>query len=338
MAITRTVIGAPSPYCKAESAYLMNTIETTVGVDTGKNHLDVHILPADESFQVENSPAGIRQLIRSLRTLRPTRIVIEATGRLEAPFVCACHKAKLPVVVANPTQVRRFAQATGQLAKTDRLDAQIIAMFGQTLKPEPMPAKERGMEIVSDLLARRSQLLEMRTMEKNRLGILPKALHAGLKRHINQLDKELERLETAIDHAIGQVPAWADKVQILTSVKGVGKVLAYTLLSDLPELGELNRREVASLVGVAPLNKDSGRYSGKRSIRGGRSRVRTVLFMAIMSAIQSNPRIRAHYQRLVAAGKPKKVAMVACMRKLLTTLNAMIKSGELWNPQPASIH
>lgn len=313
----------------------MNTLETTVGVDTGKHHLDIHILPHDESFQVTNDAPGIREALKRLKRLAPDRVVIEATGRLEMNFVCACHKAKLPVVVANPTHVRRFAQATGRLAKTDRLDAHDIARYGAVLRPQPTQAKPEDLKLISELLARRTQLLDMRTMEKNRLGILPQSLHRSLKRHIKQLSDELARLDKMLDEAVAQSPDWSEKKEVLMSVNGVGKVLAYTLLSDLPELGHLNRREIAALVGVAPMNKDSGGFSGKRRIRGGRSRIRHVLFMAIMSAMQSNPRIRAQYERLVAAGKPKKVAMVACMRKLLTILNVMMKTGERWRAQPA---
>lgn len=311
----------------------MNTHETTVGVDTGKHHLDIHIHPHALGFQVANDAAGIREALKRLKPLAPDRIIIEATGRLEMGFVCACHKAGLPIVVANPTHVRRFAQATGRLAKTDRLDAQDIALFGATLKPEPNQVKPEELSLISELLARRTQLLDMRTMEKNRLGILPKSLHSSLKRHIKQLTQELQKLEKLLDVAVAKVPVWAERRDLLMSVNGVGKVLAYTLLSDLPELGHLNRREIASLVGVAPMNRDSGGFSGKRKIRGGRSKIRHVLFMAIMSAMQSNPRLKAQYERMVAAGKPKKVAMVACMRKLLTILNVMMKNGEHWRPQ-----
>ena len=311
----------------------MNSQETTIGIDTGKQHLDVHILPHGESFQVSNDTRGIREAIKHLKPLAPKRIVIEATGRLEMAFVSACHKAHLPIVVANPTHVRRFAQATGRQAKTDRLDALDIARYGAALKPEMTRAKPEELQLISELLARRTQLLDMRTMEKNRLGILPKSLHRSLNRHIKQLSDELARLDKMIDQAIEQSSEWTEKSELLMSVNGVGKVLAYTLLSDLPELGHLNRREIAALVGIAPMNKDSGGYSGKRRIRGGRSRIRHVLYMAIMSAMQSNPRIRDQYERMVKAGKPKKVAMVACMRKLLTILNVMMKNGEHWRTQ-----
>lgn len=309
--------------------------EINVGIDTGKHHLDIHIRPLGEYFQVENNASGIRQALQRFKQIKPDRIVIEATGRMEMPFFIAATKAGLPVVVANPTRIRRFAAAAGRLAKTDQLDARDIAHFGEALKPEPTPLKDEKIRLISDLLVRRSQLVEMRSMEKNRLSILPKSLQASVRRHIKQLSDELTRIEKQIDQAIDKVPEWAQKRDLLLSVNGVGKVLAYTLLSDLPELGELNRKEIAALVGVAPMNKESGGYSGKRQIRAGRARIRTVLFMAIMSGIQSNPKFKAQYQRMVAAGKPPKVARVACMRKLITTLNVMVKKGECWNPELA---
>lgn len=316
----------------------MNTkpqTETHIGIDASKRRLDFFIRPSGLSFQVDNTAEGIALAIRQCKAVRPDRIVIEATGRMEAAFVAAAHKAKLPIVVANPMHVRRFAQATGRQAKTDHLDAQDIAYFGEALKPEPTSEKNKDAQIISDLLIRRSQIMEMRTMEKNRVSILPKPLQASLKRHIKQLSDELDRIDRAIDDAIEKVPAWSEKKRLLTSVNGVGRVLAYTLLSELPELGQLNRKEIAALVGVAPMNKESGSYMGKRRIRAGRSRIRTALFMAVMSASQSNPKIKARYQRLLAAGKQPKVALVACMRKLITTLNAMMKSGQHWNPELA---
>ena len=312
----------------------MNTSqEISVGIDTSKSQLDIFVRPLDVSFTVDNSPAGIRDAIKRLKPLAPSRIVIEATGRLELPFVLAAQKASLPITVANPKYIRRFAGALGQLAKTDRLDAQVIAHFGEALKPDPTPAISKNAELISDWLARRSQLTDMSTMEKNRLSILPKVLHASLKRHLKQLQAEIRKIESQLDTLIEQAPDWQQKFDQLTSVNGVGKILAYTLLADLPELGQLNRKEIAALVGIAPMNRESGNYNGKRKIRGGRARVRTVLFMAIMSAVQSNPVIRAKYQQLKAAGKPPKVALVACMRKLLTILNTMIKNGECWNPK-----
>jgi transposase len=309
--------------------------EISVGIDTGKSHLDVYIRPLDQTFTVDNSPAGIKAAIQRLKSVRPARIVIEATGRLEIPFVLAAQKASLPVTVANPKYIRRFAGALGQLAKTDRLDAQLIAHFGEALKPEPTPAISKNAELISDWLARRSQLMEMSTQEKNRLSILPKALHGSLNRHLKQLQTEIRRVEAQLDKLIDLEPDWQARRDLLTSVNGVGRILAYTLLSELPELGRLNRKEIAALVGIAPMNKESGNYNGKRRIRGGRARVRTVLFMAVMSAVQSNPVLKAKYTQLKNDGKPPKVALVACMRKLLTILNVMMKNGEHWNPKMA---
>jgi transposase len=307
--------------------------EINVGIDTGKQQLDIYVRPLGEAFSVDNTPSGVRKAVTRLKQFRPTRIVIEATGRLEIAFVIAAQRAKLPVTVANPIHIRRFAGATGQLAKSDQLDAQMIARFGEALQPEPTRLKPAKARQISDLLVRRSQLLEMRTMEKNRLSILPKALHVSLNRHLKQLTTEIERVEKQTDKLIAQLPEWQNKMDQLMSVKGVGKVLAYTLMTDLPELGQLNRKQIAALVGVAPMNRDSGSYQGKRHIRGGRHRVRTVLFMAVMSAVRSNPKLKAKYEQLKAAGKPPKVALVACMRKLITILNTMVKNGEHWNPE-----
>jgi len=314
----------------------MNTTnEINVGIDTSKATLDIYIRPLDKFFSVDNSAQGVREAIKCLKAVHPTRIVIEATGRLELPFVVAAQKSGLPVTIANPMHVRRFAGAAGQLAKSDKLDAQTIARFGEALKPEPTKLKPENVRLISDLLARRSQLLDMSTMEKNRLSILPKPLHTSLKRHIKQLQTEVKRIELKLDKLIDQTPLWQEQRDLLMSVNGVGKILAYTLLSDLPELGQLNRREIAALVGVAPMNRESGNYKGKRRIRGGRARIRTVLFMAIMSAVQSNPKLKRKYQQLKADGKPPKVAIVACMRKLLTILNVMVKTGQHWDAELA---
>ena len=306
--------------------------EINVGIDTGKQQLDIYVRPLNEFFSVDNTPAGVREAVKRLKQVQPTRIVIEATGRLELDFVIAAQQAKLPVTVANPMHIRRFAGAAGQLAKSDQLDAQMIARFGEALQPKPTQLKAAKARHISDLLVRRSQLLDMRTMEKNRLSILPKALHVSLNRHLKQLTTEIDRVEKQLDTRIAQLPEWQNKMDLLMSVKGVGKVLAYTLMTDLPELGQLNRKQIAALVGVAPMNRDSGSYHGKRHIRGGRHRVRTVLFMAVMSAVRSNPKLKTKYEQLKAAGKPPKVALVACMRKLITILNTMVKNGEHWNP------
>jgi transposase len=314
----------------------MNTTEEiNVGVDASKTVLDIYVRPLDQFLSVPNSSAGIADAVRQLKPLKPTRIVIEATGRLELPFVVAANKAGLPVTVANPIHIRRFAGAVGQLAKTDRLDAQVIAHYGAAVQPEPTTLKPQNARRISDLLARRGQLLDMSTMEKNRLSILPKALHVSLNRHLKQLKAEVKRIETQLDKLIECTPEWHAKKELLMSVNGVGKVLTYTLLSDLPELGSLNRQQIAALVGVAPMNKESGNFKGKRRIRGGRHKVRTVLFMAMLSALQSNPKIKAHYRKLVDAGKSKKVAIVACMRKMIVILNTMMKTGQHWDPELA---
>ena len=314
----------------------MNTsTEINVGIDTGKQQLDIHILPFDQRLCVTNDPQGIRDAVRKLNRLNPKRIVIEATGRLERPFVTAAQKAQLPVCVINPLQARRFASAAGTLAKTDPLDAKSLADFAAALNPPITPKRCQHADHISDLLVRRRQLLDMRTQEKNRLSILPKSLHTSLNRHLKQLQKELARIEGLLDRHIEQQDQWRFKRDLLMSVKGVGKVLAYTLMCDLPELGKLNRKQIAALVGVAPMNKDSGQFQGKRRIRGGRAHIRTALYMAVMSAVQYNPRLKQKYCDLKAAGKPPKVALVACMRKLITILNQMVKTGQHWNPNLA---
>jgi len=309
--------------------------EINVGVDTGKTQLDIFIRPVGDYFTVTNNASGIKEAIKRIKQYQPTRIIIEATGRLEMPFVCAASKVKIPIVVANPLHVHRFACATGKLAKTDKLDAQMIAHYGEALQPRATEVKPKNILLISDLLSRRSQLTEMRTMEKNRLSILPKGLHTPIKQHVLYLTKSIVSIEKKLDKLINATPQWQDLMTILMSVKGVGKVLAYTLISHLPELGQLNRKEIAALVGVAPMNKESGSYKGKRRIRGGRYQVRTILFMAMMSAIQSNAKFKLIYTRLVKAGKPKKVALIACMRRMITILNTMVKNGTVWDEKLA---
>ncbi|QSX40485.1 IS110 family RNA-guided transposase [Shewanella cyperi] len=304
--------------------------EITVGVDVSKSKLDIMLYPLNLHFTVANEAAEIQKVIVLLQSHRISRIVTEATGRYEHAFVFACDKAGLPVVVVNPIQVRRFAQAIGVLAKTDKLDAGVLAQFGATLKPEIKPIPDEQSRLVKDLLVRRTQLLEMSTMEKNRLQILPKPLHASIKAMLKSLEKQIDTLTKQLDTLVMQFKGWREKADILTSVPGVGKVLAYTLLSDLPELGKLNRKEIAALAGVAPMSRESGSYTGKRRIRGGRARVRTVMFMAMMSAIQCNPVFKCYYEHLKAQGKLPKVALIACMRKLLVTLNTMMKNGTRW--------
>lgn len=322
---------ASSPNSKAEIAYIMNTSEINVGIDTSTKQLDIYVRPIGQFFSVNNDNQGIKDAIKQLQKLKPTRVLIESTGRLELGFVCAAHKAGLPIVVCNPGQIRNFAKSAGRIAKTDKLDAMDIAHFGEAMKPRLSSIKPDKLRAISDLLVVRSQCLEMSTMQKNRLKRMPKTVHKPIQAILTTIKKELASLDKQIDKLVDSVSEWRQKRDLLLSAKGVGNVLAYTLMSELPELGNLNRKEIAALVGIAPMNRDSGSFQGKRYIRGGRHRVRTVLFVSMMSAIQCHPKLKPMYERLVAAGKPKKVALVACMRKQLTILNAMVKNGTYWN-------
>ncbi len=305
--------------------------EINIGIDTSQPMLDIYVRPQGVFQAFENNPEGIRSAIRFIKPFNPTRVLIEATGRLEVAFFCAAHKAGLPVCVCNPIQVRNFAKSTGRLAKTDKLDAQDIAHFGEALKPALTDLKPEKLRLLSDLLTVRCQCLDMSTMQKNRLQRMPKTVHKPVRNILKKITQEIARIDQQLDKLIAEIPQWQDKVNQLTSAKCVGKVLAYTLLSELPELGNLNRKQIAALVGIAPMNRDSGRHKGKRYIRGGRHKVRTVLFVTMMSAIQCHPKLKPMYERLVAAGKPKKVAIVACMRKQLTILNTMVKNGTYWD-------
>ena len=307
----------------------------TVGVDTGKFQLDIFIRPLGIYFTVTNDDQGIKQAINTIKKYSPERIVTEATGRLEMPFVLACSKAKLPFVVANPIHIKRFAGALGQRAKTDKLDAQLIAHYGETIKPPLSTLKPDSMQSMSDLVARRNQLLTMQTMEKNRLQIMPKELATTIKPVLTVIKKQIEKIEKKIADLIQSCPEYQAKNEILQSMKGIGKIASASLISNLPELGNISSKQAAALVGVAPMNRESGRYKGKRKIQGGRHQVRTVLFMAMMSAIQSNPVFKETYHRLVNSGKPKKVAIIACVRKMIVILNSMLRDGCLWQAPKA---
>jgi transposase len=313
----------------------MNTNEINVGIDTSQTQLDIYVRPLDTFFSVANTSEGVKDAVKHIRELKPNRVLIEATGRLELTFVCAAHKAGLPIVVCNPGQVRQFAKAAGRVAKTDKLDAQDIAHFGEAMKPELSHIKPDKLRAISDLISVRSQCLAMNTMQKNRLKRMPKSVHRPINNILKSIKKEIQWVDAQLDKLIDEVPEWQQQRDLLLSAKGVGKVLAYTLMSELPELGTLNRKEVAALVGVAPMNRDSGAYQGKRYIRGGRHKVRTVLFVSMMSAIQCHPKLKPMYERMVASGKPKKVAIVACMRKQLIILNTMMKNGTYWNENMA---
>ena len=306
-----------------------------IGVDVGKANLDIALHPSGQFHTIPNTEAHIRHFVKILKNYNVERIVVEASGRYEHALVQACDQAGLPIIVVNPISVRRYAQAIGVLAKTDRIDAQVIARYAATLKPEIKPIPDKTSRKIKDLLIRRSQLLEMSTMEKNRLQILPKYLHRSIKSLLRVLQSQIETVTRQIDQEVAKVDQWRTKMEIMTSVPGVGKVLAYTFLSELPELGSLNRKEIAALVGVAPINRDSGKLNGKRRIRGGRHRVRTVMFMAMLSSIQCNPVFKRFYERLKAQGKIPKVALIACMRKMIVVLNTMLKNQEPWRENMA---
>lgn len=313
----------------------MNNSETFVGIDVSKASLDVALRPDNTHWSYGNNDAEIGTLVKRLRTLQPTLIVLEATGGLEIPAVAALASAALPVVVVNPRQVRDFAKASGKLAKTDRIDAGVLAWFGEALRPAIRPLKDPETLELAALLTRRRQLSDMLTAEKNRLYGAPKPVRKDIKAHIAWLEKRLKEANNGLNKTIKHSPIWREHDEILQSAPGVGPVLSITLMAVLPELGTLNRRQIAALAGLAPFNRDSGKFKGKRAIWGGRAEVRSVLYMSTLAAVRCNPAIRPFYQRLINAGKEHKVAMTACMRKLLTILNIMIKNGTPWHYQPA---
>jgi len=310
--------------------------EVNVGVDTGKQRLDIYIRPLDIYFSVNNDKEGIKEAIQTLKKHHPNRIVIEATGRLEHEFIFACAKANLPFVVSNPVHIKRFAGAIGQLAKTDKLDAKLIAHYGEALKPALSQLKPETMRLMSDLLARRRQLISMQTMEKNRIQIMPKELASSIKPILTAFKNQLQKVDAKLLKLIDNNDEYRTKNEIIQSMPGVGNVVAISLLSNMPELGLLSNKQAAALVGVAPINRESGSYQGKRYIRGGRAQIRTAMFMAMMSAMQCNPVFKQHYQKLLKAGKPKKVAIIACVRKMVVILNSMVRDGTYWkNNMPA---
>lgn len=304
-----------------------------IGIDVSKRWLDIAVAGSGEATRVSNDNAGISGVIRELGEVQPERVVLEATGGYEKVLVQALHAGGIPVVVVNPRQVRDFARATGRLAKTDRIDAQVLAQFASVLKPEPRQLKDESESELTVLVRRRSQLTSLLTMERNRKKLVthPSVL-ASLERTIKHLKQELVDLNREIDRMIEAEPAMRKRSQLYRSVPGVGPRVASALLAELPELGRLNRKQIASLVGVAPLNWDSGMFRGKRAVWGGRRQVRCALYMGALVAAAHNPVLRALYRRLVASGKAKKLALVACMRKLLTILNAMAATSTPWNP------
>lgn len=310
-------------------------MKNVVGVDVCKVRLDV-FFSADEGVHVfDNDPAGHAALVKLLQDQGADLVVLEATGGLERAFVAQLLSVALPVAVVNPRQVRDFAKALGRLAKTDAIDARVLAAFGQAVKPRVRRLAEEDTQVLADALTRRRQLVEMRTMEKSRLAQAgPAPVRKSIKAHIQWLDNQLRATDRGLRKAVEQSEAWLAKCDLLSQVKGIGTVTSLSLTAWLPELGTINRKQIAALVGVAPLNHDSGAYRGRRRVWGGRAAVRAVLYMATLSAIRHNPTIAAFHQRLRAAGKPKKVAIVACMRKLLTILNAMVRDGQPWRDNP----
>ncbi len=301
-----------------------------VGVDVGKSFLDVCIHEKQIYFQEENTVKGIQSILKRLSYYRIERLVVEATGRYEFALVEAAYLKAIPVCIMKPLSICRYAGAVEQLAKTDKIDAKIIAEFAAVIKPRPTPEKSKNLLAIKDLLARRRQLIEIRTQELNRLQIMGKRLEASCKRIIKVIDKEIDRIETLLTEHIDEETEWSQKRELLISTPGVGNTLVFTLLADLPEIGTLNNKEISALVGVAPMNRDSGAMRGKRKVQGGRATVRTILYMATLSATQCNPVIKSFYRKLVAQGKHKKVAIVACMRKFITILNAMVRDKKEW--------
>lgn len=302
-----------------------------VGIDVSKPRLDVHVRPSGESWSVANDTAGHTELVRKLAGMSPTLVVLEATGGYQASAVAELGANAIAVAVVNPRQVRDFAKATGRLAKTDAIDASVLSHFAESIRPEPRPMPDELTVELKALVTRRRQLIEMRTAETNRLDtcrVLP--VRRNIQKAINWLTKQIGKVEDDIDTTIRNSPLWREREDLLSSAIGVGPTTARTLLTQVPELGSLNRRKIAALVGLAPFNNDSGKRTGARSIRGGRADVRAVLYMATVAGVRHNPVLRSMYARLLAAGKAKKVALIACARKLLTILNAMMRTNTPW--------
>jgi transposase len=309
---------------EAESPY--------VGIDVSKNQLDIAVRPAGDTWSMPNDVSGITEVVQGLAQLHPALVVLEATGGLQMPLAAALATAGLPLAMVNPRQVRDFARAIGRLAKTDRLDAQVLAHFAEAVRPTPYPLPDAQTQELTALLTRRHQVVEMLTAEKNRLRSARELVHRRVQDHICWLEQELADLDDDLERTLRKSPLWPEKDNLLRSVPGIGRVVSITLLADLPELGTLSRHQIAALVGVAPLNRDSGRFRGKRMVWGGRARVRAALYMAALTASRYNPIIKAFYHRLCGVGKARKVALTACMRKLLIILNSMVKHQQTWNP------
>jgi transposase len=331
--------GPPSPHlarpgaCRERKLPGVNEVATFVGVDVSRDVLDVVVRPGGESWRFGNNDTGIDALLECLKPLRPTLVVLEATGGLELPLLGALAADGIPIQAVNPRQARDFAKALGRLAKTDRLDAQVLAHFAEVVRPEPRPLPDTATRELRALVGRRRQLQTMLVAEQNRLRTTPGRIRSQLQDHIRWLQRALKDLDHDLAETIRSSPVWRDQDDLLQSAPGVGPVLSSTLLAEVPELGRLNGKEIAALIGVAPLNRDSGTLRGKRTIWGGRVRVRSALYMATLAATRWNPVIRAFYERLLAGGKLKKVALTACMHKLLLILNAMVRRQRRWQSQ-----
>lgn len=308
-------------------------VEKFVGIDVSKSTLDVCIEPSVQTLHVAYDEAGISQIVGRLKEISPTLIVIEATGGLEVRIATELASKGLHVAVINPRQARDFAKATGQLAKTDQVDAAVLAAFAKAIRPQVRPLKDANTRALSDMVSRRRQLIDIRVQETLRLGTAAsKPLQKSLKQHIAWLDKRIAEVDSDLTKQLRESDVWRTKDDLLRGIPGVGAVTTRTMLAKCPELGTLNRREIAALTGVAPLANDSGKHRGKRFIWGGRADVRAVLYMAAVSAIRCNNTIKAFAERLKKSGKPAKVVIVACMRKLLTIMNSMLKNNAPWNP------
>lgn len=310
----------------------MNAQPVFVGIDVSKAHLDVAFSDQEKVQRLANDGAGIESLVGLIQPLDPPLVVLEATGGFEVAAAAALAAAGVPVVIANPRNTRDFAKSTGQLAKTDAIDARGLALFAARVRPEVRELPTEEARILDSLIGRRRQLVSMITQEKNRLGYAMKPVQKGIRKHLRWLERQLAEVDDELDSRIRASPVWAARRDLLQSVPGVGPNLARTLIAELPELGRLNQKEIASLVGVAPRARDSGVLRGKRTLWGGRATIRTALYMSVWSATRWNPVIRTFYERLRERGKPAKVAQAACMRKLLVLLNAMVRDHRPWDP------
>ena len=326
----RTVAWDTKPVLTRKDERDMEKTAMWVGIDVSCESLDIAVRPTNEFFSASNTETEIVAVVEKVQALSPKLVVVEATGGLEVQVVTALACAKLPVVVVNPRQVRDFAKATGTLAKTDKLDAHIIAHFGEAVRPEIRPLKDEKLQELTDLVARRRQIVDMLTAEKNRLKRSSRQVAQDIKAHISWLEKHLDKTDAELQKRLEDSPLWRKKDEICRSVPGVGRILSMSLLTGLPELGSVSPRQVSALVGVAPFNHDSGKYQGRRIVWGGRANIRSVLYMATLTAIRFNSSIKAFHERLISNGKKPKVAITACMRKLLIILNALIRDGVKW--------